>query len=248
MKRLVIVIIALSLMAGMAIGAASSKKPKCPLEAKGKAACCPMDKCIVPKEKTVLWNGKDFSGWKLYITDKDKDPKDTYSIKDGVIQVAGLPGGYMRTEADYCNYLLHVEWRWPGSGGNSGVLTHMSGPDKMYPKSFECQLASGHAGDIWLIGSGEKLNPLIGIKTAEHAAGGPRVDGRRIKKLHDSSEKPLGQWNTYEVICKDDWMLIFANGVLQNVATGMSDRCGKICLQSEGTPIEFRNVYIEQLK
>jgi hypothetical protein len=38
------------------------------------------------------------------------------------------------------------------------------------------------------------------------------------------------------------------NGVLQNVATGCSVSSGKICLQSEGTPIEYRNIYIEPLE
>ena len=38
------------------------------------------------------------------------------------------------------------------------------------------------------------------------------------------------------------------NGVLQNVATKCSASSGKICLQSEGTPIEYRNIYIEPLE
>lgn len=262
MKRFGVLILVLGLAVGWVVGTARFKRRMCAFEVnmpavyeaeqagslKVKTACCPMDTCTVVKEKTMLWNGRDFSGWKLYVNEEDKDPKDTYSIKDGVIRVVGQPYGYLRTEADYCNYLLHVEWRWPGRGGNSGVFTHMSGPDKMYPKSFECQLETGNAGDIWLIGSGEKLEPLVGIETNEHAAGGQRVEGRRIRKLKGSSEKGMGEWNSYEVICKDDWMLIFANGVLQNVATGMSDCCGKICLQSEGTAIEFRNVYIEPLE
>ena len=197
------------------------------------------NKPIVPKEKTMLWNGKDFTGWKLFTREPDHDVMKTWSVKNGLIRCEGKPAGYMRTEKAYADYLIHVEWRWPGKGGNNGVLVHMSGEDKVWPKSLECQLYSGNAGDFWVIG---------GLETAEHAKGGKRVKGRRTIKLKDSSEKPLGEWNTYDIICKDDWIVVMVNGVLQNVATKCSDKSGKICLQSEGTPIEYRNIYIESLE
>jgi hypothetical protein len=196
-------------------------------------------KPIVPKEKMVLWNGKDFSGWKLFVPNPDHDVTKTWSIKDGVIRCEGRPAGYMRTEAEYADYLFHVEWRWPERGGNSGVLNHMVGKDMVWPKSLECQLASGNAGDFWVIG---------GFECREHGKGGKRVRGRNVRKLKNSSEKPLGQWNSYDIICKDDWVVVLVNGVLQNVATKCSLKSGKICLQSEGTPIEFRNIYIEPVE
>lgn len=200
---------------------------------------------IVPKEKMVLWNGKDLTGWKPFTGNPEGDVTGTWSVSDNVIRCSGQPAGYMRTEADYAGYLLHVEWRWPGQGGNSGVLIHMNGSDKVWPKSLECQLHSGNAGDFWLIGDGPRY--LENIETNEHAKGGDRVKGRRVIKLKDSNEKPLGQWNSYEIMVKDDWVVVFVNGALQNVATKCTLTSGKICLQSEGTPIEFRNVYIEPL-
>jgi len=197
------------------------------------------NKPVVPKDKTMLWNGKDFAGWKLFTREPDHDVKMTWSVNNGLIRCEGKPPGYMRTENDYADYLFHVEWRWPGKGGNNGVLVHMSGEDKVWPKSLECQLYSGNAGDFWVID---------GLETAEHASGGTRVKGRRTLKLKDSSEKPPGEWNAYDIICKDDWVVVLVNGVLQNVATKCSASSGKICLQSEGTPIEYRNIYIEPLK
>ncbi|HIJ53583.1 MAG TPA: DUF1080 domain-containing protein [Planctomycetes bacterium] len=196
-------------------------------------------KPIVPKEKTSLWNGRDFSGWKLFVPNPDHDVTKTWSIKDGVIRCTGRPAGYMRTEADYADYLLHVEWRWPDRGGNSGVLNHKVGEDMVWPKSLECQLASGSAGDFWLIG---------GFECREHAKKGKRVRGLNVRKLKNSSEKPIGQWNAYDIICKDDWVVVLVNGKLQNLATKCSLKSGKICLQSEGTPVEFRNIYIEPVE
>ncbi|MBN1360025.1 MAG: DUF1080 domain-containing protein [Sedimentisphaerales bacterium] len=194
---------------------------------------------LVPKEKTVLFNGKDFAGWKLFVPDPSHDVAQTWSVKDGILCCEGRPAGYMRTETAYADYHLHVEWRWPGQPGNNGVLIHNSGPDKVWPKSLECQLQSGSAGDFWVIG---------GVETAQHAQGGPRVSGRRTRKLHDSSEKPPGEWNAYDIIAKDDWVVVLVNGVLQNVATQCSERSGRVCLQSEGAAIEYRNVYLEPVQ
>ncbi|MEN6425397.1 MAG: DUF1080 domain-containing protein [Phycisphaerales bacterium] len=194
---------------------------------------------VVPKAKTLLWNGTNFAGWKRFLPDASKNVDDTWSIGDGVLRCTGNPVGYMRTETAYADYHLHVEWRWPATPGNNGVLVHMSGQDVVWPRSLECQLASDNAGDFWVIG---------GFEHAEHARGGQRVQGRRIIKLHDSSEKPPGEWNQYDIICKDDWVVVMTNGVLQNVATKCSDKSGTICLQSEGAPIEYRNIYIEPLE
>jgi hypothetical protein len=194
---------------------------------------------IVPKEKMMLWNGKDLSGWQPYPGSETQEAKGTWSVKDDVIRCEGKPNGYMRTVQDYANYLLHVEWRWPEKAGNSGVLIHMSLPDNVWPKSLECQLSSGDAGDFWEIG---------GVEFSEHDKKDQRVKGRRVIKLKASSEKPAGQWNSYDIICKDDFVVVMVNGQLQNVATKCSVKSGKICLQSEGSPIEFRNVYIEPLE
>ena len=109
----------------------------------------------------------------------------------------------------------------------------------VWPRSLECQLAAGSAGDFWVIG---------GLEFAEHAAGGERVNGRRTVKLHESTEKPAGEWNQYDILCRDDWVVVLVNGALQNVATKCSDKSGRICLQSEGAPIEYRNIWLAPLK
>jgi 3-keto-disaccharide hydrolase len=194
---------------------------------------------VVPKEKIMLWNGKDFAGWKLFLADKAADVAKTWSVKNGVLRCEGQPRGYMRTLTAYADYHLHVEWRFPEKAGNNGVLLHTSGEDKVWPKSLEAQLHSGNAGDFWVIG---------GVETAEHAKGGKRVKGRRTIKLKDSSEKPVGQWNAYDIICKDDWIVVMVNGVLQNVGTKCSETGGTISLQSEGAVIEYRNIYIEPVE
>ena len=58
-------------------------------------------------------------------------------------------------------------------------------------------------------------------------------------------EKEPGQWNVYEVWCVGGTVRPYVNGKLMNEATDCSLTEGKICLQSEGAPIEFRNIYVE---
>ena len=189
---------------------------------------------VVPKKKTPLWNGKDFASWKLFVPDPQVDTNTVWLVKDGVIHCTGNPTGYMRTETDYANYKLHVEWRWPARPGNSGVLVHISGPDTVWPKSIECQLQARSAGDFWVIG---------GTDFKEHT----NPDDRRVPKKEKSSEKKRGEWNEYDIICKDNTIRVFVNGVLQNEATETTVTSGKIGFQSEGRPIEFRNIYLEAL-
>ena len=69
-----------------------------------------------------------------------------------------------------------------------------------------------------------------------------------VARIRNSAEKPIGQWNTYDIVCKGDTIQLFVNGTLQNEAAKTSEKSGWIGLQSEGGPIEFRNVYIEPLK
>ena len=186
-----------------------------------------------PREQTPLFNGQDLSGWILVLRDKGVDPMTVWSVSEGVIHCTGEPYGYMRTEADYADYQLHVEWRWPGEAGNSGVFLHMSEPDTVWPRSIECQLKAGKAGDFVTF-QGVRFKEL--------------VEGRVLKKKAESSEKSPGQWNSYDITCRGNTIRVFVNGVLQNEATETTVSSGKICLQSEGKPIEFRNIYVEPLE
>ncbi len=192
------------------------------------------------QQKIMLWNGQDFSGWKLFIPDEDVNVNDIWSVRNGVVYCKGKPKGYMRTKSKYANYRLHVEWRWPEEPTNSGVLLHASGEDQVWPKCIECQLKSGSAGDFVLMNGA-----------------GISVDGKDLQnaekqfvvspKKKQSSEKPAGQWNTYEINCDKDIIRCYVNDVLQNEGNAATIRTGWICLQSEGGPIEFRNIYIEPL-
>lgn len=204
------------------------------------AGCHGMFGPTEPAKKTILFNGKDMSGWKLFIPDEDVDVNKIWSVRNGVVHCKGKPNGYMRTKAAYKNYKLHMEWRWPDKPTNSGVLLHSSGEDKVWPRCIECQLKAGSAGDFVLInGTGITVDGKDRQDVNKQFVG--------ITKKQPSNEKLAGQWNSYDIDCDEDVIRCYVNGVLQNVGSNATDTSGWICLQSEGSPIEFRNIYIEPL-
>ena len=187
-----------------------------------------------------LFNGKDLAGWR-YETSNDAVPMEkVWSVRDGVVACTGRPAGYIVTEKDdFADYVLTLQWRWPGKGGNNGVLVHATKPRELsvWPKSLEVQLGSGNAGDFWVIGT------TIDVENAAE-----RRQDRRHLNLTDDSEKPLGEWNTIEITCRGDDVNVRVNGDLVNHATNCSVTKGAISLQSEGAPAEFRNIVLKPLR
>lgn len=185
---------------------------------------------LAEEDKAILlFNGKDLSGWKRVSADPANNPESTWTVRDGILHCTGSPVGYIRTEKAHSNYRLHLEWRWVEKGDNSGVLIHATGPDKVWPKAIEPQIQKGRSGDLWLID---------GFEVREHV----NKEDRRIAKLAEDSEKPLGEWNEMEVVCRGSSLQVFVNGVLQNDVHDCSVTEGFIGLQSEAHPIQFRNI------
>ena len=195
------------------------------------------------EDGTALFNGKDLSGWKTYLDPRAKDvkPEDVWSVKDGVIRCTGKPFGYLLTEKEYGNYVLTVEWRWPEKPGNSGVFVHVSGPDKIWPKGVEAQLYAGHAGDFWLV-DGFKLDV-----DKDRQDKGTSRHYYRIDKDKPVEKKP-GEWNRYEITCRGNSIRLVVNGKLVNEGKNAEATKGKILLQSEGAPIEFRNIKLTPIR
>jgi hypothetical protein len=187
-----------------------------------------------PDIYTRLFNGKDLNSWVFYLKDQTVDPGTVFTVKDAAIHITGSPFGYMRTKEMYSNYKLHLEWRWPVEATNSGVFIHTQEPDAIWPACFECQLKSGNAGDFICAG-GTDMNERTDKATIV------------VPRRQPSLEKPVGDWNDLDVVCKGNTIEVYVNGTLQNRATGTTLSAGSICLQSEGKDVEFRNIYLTKL-
>ena len=170
--------------------------------------------------------------------------------EDGVLRIAGRPQGYLATKRWYRDYELELEWRWPeGRGGNSGVLVHTTTPLLFYswPRSLEVQLQSGGAGDFWTIGADVDLLVEDAPARRRAAVPGNLHSHRRIPGRVRGLERPLGEWNRMRVRCEGGEVVVAVNGVEVNRGLDCTIREGAIALQSEGAPIEFRNVRVRPL-
>jgi len=187
----------------------------------------------------VLFNGEDLEGWK-YSGDNQKD---VWSVRDGAIYDAGSPWGYIRTEKQFTNFILHLQYRHL-SRGNGGVLMRINEADEpspdsskvVWPMAIEAQGAYGNVGDIIAMGE-------FPMKTAKE-----RRTNRRTRKLYESNEREIGQWNAYEITLDGEDLEIRVNRLLQNRASECSEVNGAIGLQSEGGKMEFRNIVLTPIE
>lgn len=120
-------------------------------------------------EETVkLFNGQNLDGWYTFLKDRGKnnDPKNVFTVKDGLIHISGEEWGCITTEEEYEDYKLLVEFKWGGGtheprlekARDSGVLLHSQGKDGNYSgtwmNSIECQIIEGGTGDFIVVGDG----------------------------------------------------------------------------------------------
>ena len=193
--------------------------------------------------KVNLFNGENLDNWTIFVSSPDVKPTELFYVEDGVINTIGSPHGYIRTKESYSNYKLHVEWRWVAEPTNSGVLLHVSGKDMIWPLAIECQLMHGKAGDLVLIGKGSGITVKDSAWLVESEENRYEV----LPKFEEVSENPVGEWNSYDITSLDGTLEVIVNGVLQHTGSDMTLTEGNILLQSEGSPMQFRNVYLEVL-
>ncbi len=228
----------LSLVAVVALGAAETPAPQ-ELSAVSRTA------------KTIaLFNRRDLSGWYSFLekSGRDQDPHGTFKVEDGAIHVEGNDFGYLATKQSFENFRLRVEFKWgthqyaPRATGkrDSGVLYHFAEgePDKVWPKSIECQVQETDCGDIWCVGGTEVTSPN---KSAIE------WNQKRIYRT-ENFERPNDEWNTIEIVARGDTVEHYVNGHLVNRGTKASVRSGKILLQSEGAEIFYRTVELTPLE
>ena len=201
-----------------------------------------------PMQFRELFNGKDLSGWVNVNT-----AKDTWSVRDGLLVCTGHPIGVMRTNRQYENFILHIEWRHIEAGGNSGTFLWSEGtvPEgKQLPKGLEVQMleldwVNQHKRDDGTLPPIAYVHgEVFGANGLETVPDNPR--GSRSKSIENRC-KGKGQWNTYDVVAVDGVVKLSVNGKFVNGISKASVKKGYICLESEGAEIHFRNIRIMEL-
>ena len=200
-----------------------------------------------------LFNRTDLTGWHADVPDQDTIPglASPFTVKDGLLIIAGEPRGHLISDASFRNYRLEVEYRFSGKAGNAGVLIHSSTPRalyKMFPKSIEVQMESGNAGDFWCIVEDITVPDMLRRRGPRENWGITEGKGRHITHLVDGREKPLGEWNRIVVEAVGRTITVWVNGTLMNRGTNATADHGQIAIQSEGAPVEIRKVELTPIR
>lgn len=204
-------------------------------------------------------------GWRSLeakdFTQVNCDP-DTWTWKGQVLHCTGKPIGVLRTKKKFTNFELSCQWVHRKAGGNSGIfvwatdesiekLTKEGKPG--LPHGIEVQVLDlGFAeqykkrskkpadwftchGDVFPVGSA-KMKPFPPLSP----------NGSRSFPSKNLS-KGANQWNHYYVRCINGEVRLWVNGEEVSGGTDCKPRTGYLCLESEGSPVEFKNLRIREL-
>src|SRR4051794_39284617 len=169
----------------------------------------------------VLFNGGDLSQFDTFLKTKglNSDPDQVFKVENGVIHVSGTEMGYIISKRSFQHFYLRAEFKWgqgtfaerAGLARDSGILFHIQGPDKVWPRSVEFQVQEGGTGDFWMT-DGASLTGLDGKRVT-----GPEGKALRIDRIGKGAwknvagyrdpvgevEKPHGEWNVLELVTEE---------------------------------------------
>ena len=217
---------------------------------------------------TSLFNGKDLSGW--IIPDGDNGH---WNVIDGVIDYDARSEAKddknLWSEKEYMDFKLHVEWRFKGYGDhlfsrptilpNGDLMRDAEGNvvRSLVPNSDSGILLKGVGQTnlwCWPIGSGE----LWSVRNNKELS----AEVRAGATPSENADKPVGQWNAFDIIVKGERITIINNGVIviNNAYYPGLNVKGKIGLQHHGginketgklrgasSLVQFRNIWIKEL-
>lgn len=203
---------------------------------------------IAAEEKlnfTPLFNGEDFAGWcRVNLA------PDTFTINDGVIHSTGVPTGFMRTEKQYENFVVELDWLHEKPAGNAGLFVFgfpLPAVGTPFARGIEIQILD----DAYVVERYRGLytghGDVFSIQGASMKPDRPHPSGWQRCLPSENRCKPAGQWNHYRVEARDGRVTLAVNGKIVSGGGECVPRKGYICLESEGAPAQFKNIRIAEL-
>jgi hypothetical protein len=230
-----------------------------------------------------LFNGKDLAGWGHVFRDVDKYAKVDHlvNVANGEIHIYPVgengdkrPFGYLLSDKVYSHYHLKFEYKWgtkrfaprQDSKRDSGMLYHVVGPDKVWPRCVELQIQEGDTGDIFSVSTrvtstvdpAKYKGPMD--KTSQSvfmATGGKEITqgSKGVMRIVKSETPEHDGWNTVEAIVDGGSATHIVNGKVVNRCTNISQpgpgdtwvplTAGRIAFQAEGAEVFYRNIEIK---
>lgn len=186
------------------------------------------------------------------------DPE-TWTWKDGFAHCTGTPVGVIRSKEQFTNFELVAEWRHLKSGGNSGIFLWATEESlnslkrDALPHGIEVQVLDHGYTEQYEKSSGKKADwftthgdvfPVGKVTMKPFPPVAP--DGKRSFPSKNLS-KGINEWNHYYVRAINGEVRLWVNGEEVSGGTDINPRSGYLCLESEGSPVEFKNIRIRVL-
>jgi hypothetical protein len=184
----------------------------------------------------------------------------TWTWEDGTAHCTGQPVGVIRTRKPLANFELVARWRHLKSGGNSGLFVWAAEeslrdlkPGTLPRGGIEVQVLDHGFAEQYRERTGKKADwftthgDVFPVGTSRMTPFPPvSPDGTRSFPSKHLS-KGVGQWNHYYVRCINGEVRLWVNGEEVSGGTGCAPHSGHLCLESEGSPVEFEGLRIREL-
>ena len=159
-------------------------------------------------EGEVLFNGNDLSGW-------TQQNDGTFAATNGVIEVSGGKG-WLRTDKEYSDFVLEVEWRGMETNYNSGIFVRTPLEGKPWPtNSWQINLKQTGVGEL--------------------------IQGSKKILLSKHVPVPVGEWVTFRIEAHGKKLTLAINGEPAWEFNELEPAIGYIGIQAEGKMVEVRN-------
>jgi len=186
---------------------------------------------------------------------------ETWTWKDGVIYCTGTPIGVLRTAKQYTNFEFVAQWKHMKSGGNSGFFVWCSEaalkdlpPDKLPPGGIEVQVLDHGYKELYTQRTGKGPpyffstdGDIFPVGKSTMKVFEPTSPNGARSFPRKNLSKGVGEWNHYYVRAINGEVRLWVNGEEVSGGNQCNPASGYLCLEAEGSPVEFKNIRLREL-
>ncbi|MFA6543105.1 MAG: DUF1080 domain-containing protein, partial [Limisphaerales bacterium] len=183
-----------------------------------------------------IFNGRDMTGW--------AGPVDVVKAEDGVMKWQPKKGGTPYWNKELTDFVARLEFKLPPGGNNGLALRYPGDGNTAYAGMCEVQVLDDDAPQYAKLDQRQYCGSVYGMVAAQRGY-----------------QRPVGEWNFYEVTVKGPTILVELNGTpitradvskvtefMHNTAHPGRDRpSGFFGFAGHNDPVEFRNISIKPL-
>ncbi len=186
--------------------------------------------------------------------------EDTWTWYDGFVTCTGKPVGVTRTKKQYTNFELVVQWRHLRAAGNSGVFAwvleeSLDGlpPNKLPSNGIEIQILDHGYAENYEKKTGKKSDwfttngDVFPVGSSTMTPFPPAAPNGRRSFPSKNLSRGVGEWNHYYIRAINGEVRLWVNGEEVSGGTNCEPSSGFLCLEAEGSPIEFKNIRMREL-